>query len=241
MPVIEEPEAYVPRQQAQTVTVPTFEKVKDAEAWARQNKAKFANYRGFSPEAANAMNRALSYVPDDIDLDLVGDYAYYKKITNRTFTPNQNKATYGVSSSDASRIFSIDSRVRQELGMTLEEARKPMHIVGINTGNYKTPASIAERKKVIQAAYENQTGRQYFFNMDGDATFHHEVGHIVYNARTPGDWSQVAQQWRITTTADNIKDDSEAFAEAWAAYHIEQKDRLPSAVIEFVERMKRGQ
>lgn len=217
-----------------SVGVPKFKTTDEAQTWARANHATYADYATFSVDAANNMNEAISKLPPGVDVDFAGNYAYYQKATTRKLTSQQKDSTYGVSLK--SDIPSIDLGLRQKFGirLTQDNAAKPVNVVAINTQKYKTPAEIERRKLIVQAQYERQTGRKYFFNTAGRATAHHEIGHVVANNADMTGWSDIASEWARSSEYDVLKSDSEAFAEAWAAFHTEGTGRLPDNVVQFI-------
>lgn len=208
--------------------------VKEAEEWAKTNGARFVSYRGFSVEMANEMNSAISLLPPEQRPLFVGDFAYVQKISNRKFNKYENR-NYGVNIKIDS--FSI-GRLYNELGLTFEEANKlpNSHIVGINTRIYKTTDAITQAKLLTQQKYVAKTGNNYFFNTDGKLTPVHEIGHVYYNNnQLSSKWSAISTKWKTSTNYDLLKSDSEAFAEAFAAYKSGYSDRLPDYVIEFLD------
>lgn len=107
-------------------------------------------------------------------------------------------------------------------------------IVGLNTQKFKTLDALTKAKKSTNDAYFAKTGRYWSFNTDGKATAYHEIGHCFADVRgLPKGWEDVSARWAEESACDLLKKPDEAFAEAWAAYHLGDK-RLPdyiSAVI----------
>ena len=107
-------------------------------------------------------------------------------------------------------------------------------IVGLNTQKFKTMDSLTKAKKATNDAYFAKTGRYWSFNTDGKATAYHEIGHCFADVRgLPNGWEDASARWAEESACDLLKKPDEAFAEAWAAYHLGDK-RLPyyiSAII----------
>lgn len=107
-------------------------------------------------------------------------------------------------------------------------------IVGLNTQKFKTLDALTKAKKATNDAYFAKTGRYWSFNTDGKATAYHEIGHCFADVRgLPNGWEDASARWAEESACDLLKKPDEAFAEAWAAYHLGDK-RLPyyiSAII----------
>lgn len=218
--------------------VPRFKTVAEAQTWARSNGARYADYKGMSLEAAQNLNDALAAVPAEMRPEFVGNYAYWQKVSGQKLAARQRENTYGVSLSYSSQIdLSFESR--KLFGIETQDAlARRADMVGLNTRMYKTPAAIEKRKSQSQMAYRAKTGRDYFFNTRGDATAHHEMGHIIFDQVRLPEWQSAARRWADSEPVDLLKDEREAFAEAWAAYHTGSAERLPDYVQAVIESVK---
>lgn len=111
-------------------------------------------------------------------------------------------------------------------------------IVGLNTQKFKTLDSLTKAKKATNDSYFAKTGRYWSFNTDGKATAYHEIGHCFADVRgLPKGWEDASARWAEESACDLLKKPDEAFAEAWAAYHLGDK-RLPDYISAIIGGLK---
>ena len=111
-------------------------------------------------------------------------------------------------------------------------------IVGLNTQKFKTLDALTKAKKATNDAYFAKTGRHWSFNTDGKATAYHEIGHCFADVRgLPKGWEESATRWAEESACELLKKPDEAFAEAWAAYHLGDK-RLPDYISAIIGGLK---
>ena len=111
-------------------------------------------------------------------------------------------------------------------------------IVGLNTQKFKTLDALTKEKKATNDAYFAKTGRYWSFNTDGKATAYHEIGHCFADVRgLPKGWEDASARWAEESSCDLLKKPDEAFAEAWAAYHLGDK-RLPDYISAIIGGLK---
>ena len=111
-------------------------------------------------------------------------------------------------------------------------------IVGLNTQKFKTLDALTKAKKATNDAYFSRTGRYWSFNTDGKATAYHEIGHCFADVRgLPKGWEDASARWAEESACDLLKKPDEAFAEAWAAYHLGDK-RLPDYIYAIIGGLK---
>jgi len=111
-------------------------------------------------------------------------------------------------------------------------------IVGLNTQKFKTLDALTKAKKATNDAYFAKTGRYWSFNTDGKATAYHEIGHCFSDVRgLPKGWEDASARWAEESACDLLKKPDEAFAEAWAAYHLGDK-RLPDYISAIIGGLK---
>ena len=111
-------------------------------------------------------------------------------------------------------------------------------IVGLNTQKFKTLDALTKAKKATNDAYFAKTGRYWSFNTDGKATAYHEIGHCFADVRgLPKGWEDASTRWAEESACDLLKKPDEAFAEAWAAYHLGDK-RLPDYISAIIGGLK---
>lgn len=107
-------------------------------------------------------------------------------------------------------------------------------IVGLNTTTFRTLDALTQSKVGANARYLSVTGRNWNFNTDGRATAFHEIGHCYGKVRgLPNGWETASARWAEESACDLLKDPDEAFAEAWAAYHLGD-DRLPDYIVDII-------
>jgi hypothetical protein len=108
-------------------------------------------------------------------------------------------------------------------------------MVGISY-SYRTADKITAAKEAAQARYqERHNGHTWFFNVNGETTPFHEMGHVYANAKgLPKGFEYAATKWSAETKCDMISKPSEAWAEAWAAYHTGANE-LPDYIRKFIE------
>jgi hypothetical protein len=111
-------------------------------------------------------------------------------------------------------------------------------IVGLNTQKFKTLDALTKAKKATNDAYFAKTGRYWSFNTDGKTTAYHEIGHCFADVRgLPKGWEHASARWAEESACDLLKKPDEAFAEAWAAYHLGDK-RLPDYISAIIGGLK---
>ena len=111
-------------------------------------------------------------------------------------------------------------------------------IVGLNTQKFKTLDALTKAKKATNDSYFAKTGRYWSFNTDGKATAYHEIGHCFADVRgLPKGWEDASARWAEESACDLLKKPDEAFAEAWAAYHLGDK-RLPDYISAIIGGLK---
>ena len=200
--------------------------VLEAEKWAVDNGVKYVSYKGMNLEFANNINAAISTLPSDARPKLVANSSQIFKAID--IKPNRRAdAYYGVH---------VDSLYFKFNGNTEFNGG---HVVGINTRSYKTIDSMTKRKQEIQAVYKERTGNAWFFNETGETVAAHEMGHVYADIKgLPENWDMISRRWYHETKIDNLKNEKEAFAEAWGAYHSGYQDKLPQEVIDALKGLK---
>lgn len=210
-----------------------FSTVKEAEQWAQDNGVKFAIYDKFDLETATAINNALNTLPDGVRPLSVTDYTTFKqgfgaqqwKVVSRG---RKDANTYGVTVDTIGSVDFGNGRVSYDGGV----------MVGFNTRNYKNAAAIQTSKDASNAAYKARTGSEWHFNKTGESTYYHEVGHVYAKVRgIPDGFSLARSKWHKESGCDILRSDSEAWAEAWAAYHTGNPS-LPGYIAQFIQNAK---
>ncbi len=197
---------------------------------AESGGVKYARFEGMSLERANNALEALETLPQNARPIAI---ANGKDISIMTDRPLGRKADqwYGVTYDY--RLFGIRT-------MQLGYAPDPDGgvLVGLNTQKFKTLEQLTRAKEAEQAKYRAKTGRDWFFNTDGNASAFHEMGHVYadYNG-LPNGWNELSERWATESGADMLKKPEEAFAEAWGAYYSKGR-KLPSYIEEVIKGLK---
>ena len=198
----------------------------EAEDFAKQNGVKYADYSKLPIDTANAINRALLTLPDDVRPVFVGDSSTLEKYWGGKL-PRSSKQYYGVT------IDTFDG-IHLGTGKGIDFDTNGQ-MVGISY-SYRTADKITAAKEAAQASYQaKHNGHTWFFNVSGETTPFHEMGHVYANAKgLPKEFEYAATKWATETKCDMISKPSEAWAEAWAAYHTGANE-LPDYIRKFIE------
>lgn len=207
-------EETVKAEKAASKFVPAKNKA-EAEDFAKQFGVKYVDYSKLPLETANSLNAALNTLPDDVRPVFVGDSATLEKYWGGKL-PRSSKNYYGVT---------IDTFDGIHLGFD-EELRRGVvddidgYMVGISS-SYRTADKIKASKIACQERYKaKHNGHTWFFNVDGETTPFHEMGHVYINTKgLPNGFKQAAEKWATETKCDMLSNPNEAWAEAWASYH----------------------
>ena len=202
----------------------------EAAEFARKMGVKYVAYEKLPLETANTLNEALATLPDDVRPIFVGDSVSLETLWGGKL-PRSSKHYYGVT------VESINGlHLGYGKGYDFEATGD---MVGISA-SYKTAQKVTEAKEKAQAAYQAKYGRKYFFNMDGKTTPFHEMGHVYVNAKgLPPGFENAAEKWAKETSCDMLKKPSEAWAEAWAAYHTKTTE-IPAYIKEYIENVAKN-
>lgn len=222
-----------PIYKAQIKAEPTFtlaKTIKEAEEFARQNGVKYADYSKLPIDTANEINKALRTLPDDIRPVFVGDSSTLEKYWGGKL-PRSSKQYYGVT------IDTFDG-IHLGVGNGIDFDTNGQ-MVGISY-SYRTADKITAAKEAAQSRYQaKHDGHTWFFNVSGETTPFHEMGHVYANARgIPDGFEYAAMKWANESKCDMISKPSEAWAEAWASYHTGVNiDKVPEYVLEYIEKV----
>ena len=191
-----------------------------AEKIAEQNGVIYADFSKMSIDYANEINKALLTVPRKFRPDLVTDA---KTLQNMNLLKINRKMSsfFGVSTSWTDTI-------KGKAGKYIEVSEK----VAYNTTTYKTFESITKHK------VEFNKKQKWFFNTDGRATIYHELAHSYANKNgIPKGFEELGKRWAKESNIGQIQTIDEAWAEAFAGYHIKNPE-LPDYIKEFMKGLK---
>jgi hypothetical protein len=198
----------------------------EAEDFAKRKGVKYVDYGKLPIETANDLNRALNTLPDDVRPVFVGDSSALEKYWGGKL-PRSSKQYYGVT---------IDTFDGIHLGMGNGiDFDTNGQMVGISY-SYRTADKITAAKEAAQLRYQaKHNGNTWFFNVSGETTPFHEMGHVYANIKgLPKGFESAAKKWSNETKCDMLSNLSEAWAEAWAAYHTGANE-LPDYIRKFIE------
>ena len=194
---------------------------------------KYAQIDKMSIEQAENLLRAVETLPENCRPIFIGNGKDVSTITDR---PLGRKADqwYGVTYDY--RTFPLRT---MQLGYEKTDYDGGL-LVGVNTNKFKTFKSIEISKQVAQEKYIQRTGRKWFFNTKGEATAFHEMGHCYADViEIPKGFEKDAMKWAQESQCDMLTKTEEAWAEAWAAYHIGNEE-LPDYIKKYIEDAVKG-
>jgi len=198
--------------------------IKEAETYAKSHGVKYADYSKLPLETANALNQALTTLPDDVRPVFMGASSTLEQYWGGKL-PRGSKQYYGVT---------IETHDGIHLGYgNGVDFETEGYMVGISS-SYKTADKITKAKEAEQARYYDRHGRKWFYNVSGETTAAHEMGHVYAHVKgLPKGFEEAAARWAKEAECDMLKKPSEAWAEAWAAYHT-GSNTLPDYIQDFI-------
>lgn len=197
--------------------------IEEAQAVAKELGVKYAVYDDLPLETVNLLNEALLTLPEDARPTFAGSSKMLEFYRDGKL-PRSSKNYYGVSI--YTDYFHIGVGEYDDIdGM----------MVGISS-YYKSAGKITKAKKQAQEAYMKKHGNKWFFNEDGAATPFHEMGHVYAEKYgLPEGFEEAAERWWKESGCDMLQKPSEAWAEAWGAYHTKNPD-LPDYISKYIEK-----
>lgn len=213
--------------------------IETAQKIAEQNGVIVANFERMSLEQANEINKALTLLPRGARPDYIAD-AKTMIEKNQIGKTRGLKSFFGVS-------FNNPSAIKNAYGKYVEID----YIVGYNTTTYKSfkaieKAKIDFNKKVAESFAKGEqrfrgttwTGERWYFNTQGNATIYHELAHSYANKNgIPKGFEELGKRWAKESNIGQIQTIGEAWAEAFAGYHIKNPE-LPDYIKEFMKGLK---
>ena len=203
----------------------TFNTVKEAEAWIHAQGVDFCILNGADAKTASTIANAVSTLPPGITPKSITDLTSFKKGFGGKLQ-RKDAQIYGVT---------LDNLWGINFGNGMKDYDGGV-MVGFNFRNYKNAAAIAKSKEDTNKRYMEKTGRMWHFNLSGEATYYHEIGHAYAELKRelPTGFHEAVQKWYKESQCDILQKDSEAWAEAWAAYHLGDS-RLPDYIAKFIK------
>ena len=200
-----------------------------SEAIEKANKkgVRYPRFEKMDLAQVNNMLNAIDTLPDDCKPAMI---ANGKDISLATQRPLGRKADQWWGVTYDYRPYSIATMY---LGYEKTDYNGGL-LVGFNTTKYKTLEALTNAKVANNAKYYAKTGRHWSFNTDGRATAYHEFGHCFVDVRgLPKNWEILSAKWAEESKCDILKKPDEAFAEAWAAFHMAD-ERLPGDIADAI-------
>ena len=203
----------------------TFNTVKKAEEWIHAQGVDFCILNGADAKTASTIANAVNTLPPGITPKAITDLTNFKKGFGGKLQ-RKDAQIYGVTLDNLWGINFGDGMRDYDGGV----------MVGFNFRNYKNAAAIAKSKEDTNKRYMEKTGRMWHFNLSGEATYYHEIGHAYAELKRelPTGFHEAVQKWYKESQCDILQKDSEAWAEAWAAYHLGDS-RLPDYIAKFIK------
>lgn len=208
--------------------------VADGIALAESKGVKYARFDKMNLEQVNNILNAVDTLPQDCRPAMI---ANGKDISTATGRPLGRKADQWWGVTYDYRQFGIRT---MQLGYGRTDYDGGI-LVGLNTQKFKSIDEITKAKEKNNEKYRAKTGHDWSFNTDGRATAYHEFGHCVVDVRgLPDNWESISSAWAEESKCDILKTPDEAFAEAWAAYHLGD-ERLPQNIAEIIQKIAEGE
>ena len=197
----------------------------EAEKFAKEHGVKYVDYSKLPLETANELNQALATLPDDVRPVFLGDSVTLEKYWGGKL-PRSSKQYYGVT------IDTFDGiHLGYGNGIDFETTGQ---MVGISS-SFKNLDKITAAKQAAHERYQQKYGKDWFFNVTGKTTPYHEMGHVYANAKgLPDGFEADALRWFKESGCGMLQKPTEAWAEAWAAYHT-KANVLPSYISKYIE------
>ena len=204
----------------------------DAEKFARNYGVKYVNYEKLPLETANALNEALSTLPDGTRPLSVSDS---KQLESWWGSKLRRKAKeyFGVTIEDFDGVH---------LGMgNFDGLNDRGYMVAISSA-WKNLSKIQNEKESFNERYsQRHDGHSWYFNETGYTVPAHEIGHVYANINgIPKGFEADSARWAKESKCDMLNKPSEAWAEAWASYHTGLNvDRVPDYILDYVKKVSK--
>lgn len=197
--------------------------IDEAKVIATRKGIRYPQFDKMDINYVNNILNAVDTLPDDCRPAMI---ANGKDISLATQRPLGRKADQWWGVTYDYRAFSIST---MRLGYDRNDFDGGL-LVGLNTAKYKTLDALTKAKIATNEKYFAKTERNWSFNTDGKATAYHELGHCFVDVRgLPKDWESLSAKWAEESKCDILLKPDEAFAEAWAAFHLGD-ERLPKYI-----------
>ena len=209
---------------------------KNTENYTKKLGVKITNLKDFTPEIIQVINEAIETLPINDRPEYITSFKqaikdgdFYNELTQRS------KKSYGLS-------WNI-----HKLHKNNDNKYTETNTAVFFNSKYKKLEDIEKKKKEYNL--NNFTGKPYYFNTNGKATFFHEMGHQFEQKHgIDEEFKKLADKWANSTDFGNIKkveygrikenqgaNYKEAFAEAWAGYYT-NNNQLPDYIKKYFDK-----
>lgn len=203
----------------------------EAQKKANDLGVKYALYDDLPLAMANEINDALETIPKDIRPAFVGDSATLEAYRGAKL-PRKSSQFYGVHIDISPTGLCLGRN--ETTGRMNYDFDIQGQMIGISK-KYNTAEKITKNKISEQKKYAEKHGNKWFFNEDGKSTPYHEIGHVYEDAKgLPDGFEKDATRWAAESGCDMLKNPKEAWAEAWGAYHTQNKE-LPEYIAKYID------
>lgn len=203
----------------------------EAQKKANDLGVKYALYDDLPLAMANEINDALETIPKDIRPAFVGDSATLEAYRGAKL-PRKSNQFYGVHIDISPTGLCLGRN--ETTGRMNYDFDIQGQMIGISK-KYNTAEKITKNKISEQKKYAEKHGNKWFFNEDGKSTPYHEIGHVYEEAKgLPDGFEKDATRWAAESGCDMLKNPKEAWAEAWGAYHTQNKE-LPEYIAKYID------
>lgn len=203
----------------------------EAQKKANDLGVKYALYDDLPLAMANEINDALETIPKDIRPAFVGDSATLEAYRGAKL-PRKSNQFYGVHIDISPTGLCLGRN--ETTGRMNYDFDIQGQMIGISK-KYNTAEKITKNKISEQKKYAEKHGNKWFFNEDGKSTPYHEIGHVYEDAKgLPDGFEKDATRWAAESGCDMLKNPKEAWAEAWGAYHTQNKE-LPEYIAKYID------
>ena len=205
--------------------------IEEAQEYAKGIGVKYPVYEKLPLDTANELNKAVLNLPEDARPIFTGDSTTLEQYFGGTGYKLPRKSTqfYGVTLEDMDGVH-----LGYGNGYDFDTHGS---MVGISS-SYKSIDKISKKKEEYQATYREKYGKDAFYNVNGKATIHHEIGHCYQNKYgLPDGFEKDAERWAKEANCKILEKPSEAFSEAWGAYYSGTKE-LPDYIEKYMKELE---
>lgn len=218
------------------VNIESKQKDKKNAEYTKNLGIKVAKLDDFSPEIIETINEAIETLPKEDRPEYITSFKELEKQGD----------LYGDMLKRAKKSFGLSWNINK-IHKDEEGKYFDTNTAVFFNSKYKNLDTIEKNKKEYNT--NNPSGKPWYFNTSGKATFFHEIGHQYEQKHgIDEEFKLLADKWANNSPYRNIKkieygrikdgegaNYKEAFAEAWAGYHINNPN-LPLEIKEYFDK-----